>query len=172
MGLIRRSCNFLDIVSFKYLFISLVSPHLEYCVTVWSPLQKKDEDFIKNVLRRASKMLPWLLSLTHEERLAKIEIPSMKHRQMRGDMIMFYKVLNGYDPSLEYLFAVDNNSITRGYNFKLKKPPFETTIRQVFFNNRLVNNWNSLPFDVVNATSINRFKNKLDKCSENRMYVA
>ena len=112
MGLIRRSCNFLDIVSFKYLFISLVSPHLEYCVTVWYPLQKKDEDFIKNVLRRASKMLPWLLNLTHEERLAKIEIPSMKYRQMRGDMIMFYKVLNGYDPSLEYLFAVDNNSIT------------------------------------------------------------
>ena len=172
MGLIRRSYNFLDIVSLKYLFISLIRPHLEYCVTVWYPLLKKDEDLIENVLRRASKMLPRLSNLTYEERLAKIEIPSMKYRRMRGDMIMVYKVLNGYEPSLEHLFAVDNNSITRGHNFKLKKPPFKTTIRQHFFNNCVVNNWNSLPFDVVNATSINSFKNKLDKCWENRMYVA
>ena len=32
MGLIRRSYSFLDIVSFKYLFISLVRPPLEYIV--------------------------------------------------------------------------------------------------------------------------------------------
>ena len=117
-------------------------------------------------------MLPRLSNLTYEERLAKIEILSMKYQRMRGDMIMVYKVLNGYEPSLEHLFEVDNNSITRGHNFKLKKPPFKTTIRQHFFNNRVVNNWNSPPFDVVNATSINSFKNKLDKCWENRMYVA
>ena len=37
-GLIRKSYNFL--VSFKYLFISLVHPHLQYCVTVWYTLLK------------------------------------------------------------------------------------------------------------------------------------
>ena len=73
---------------------------------------------------------------------------------MRGDMIMVYKVLNGYNPSLELLFAVDNNSITRGHNFKLKKPLFKLIICQYFFNNRVVNNWNSLPFDVVNANPL------------------
>ena len=172
MGFIQRSYNFLDIVSFRYLIISLIRPHLEYCVTVWYTLLKIDEDLIENVLRSASKMLPRLSNLTYEERLAKIKIPSMKYRQMRGDMIMVYKVLNRYEPSLEHLFEVDNNSITRGYNFKLKKPPFKTTIHQHFFNKRVVNNWNSLPFGVVNATSINSFKNKLHKCWENRMYVA
>ena len=80
MGLTRRSYNFLDIVSFKYLFISLVRPHLEYCVVIWYPLLKKDEDLIENVFRRASKMLLRLSNLTYEETLLKIEIPSMKYR--------------------------------------------------------------------------------------------
>ena len=65
-------------------------------------------------------MFPRLSNLTYEERIAKIEILSMEYRRMCGDMIMVYKVLNGYDPSLEHLFAVDNNSITRGHNLKLK----------------------------------------------------
>ena len=67
LGLIRRSSNFLDIVSFKYFFISLVCLHLEYCVTVWYPLLKKDKDLILNVLCHVSKMLPRLSKLTYKE---------------------------------------------------------------------------------------------------------
>ena len=61
MGLTRKLYNFLDINSFKYLFISLVRPHLEYCITVWYPLLKKDEDLIKNVLCRASAFIKFNL---------------------------------------------------------------------------------------------------------------
>ena len=107
---------------------------------------KKNEDLIENILRSASKMLPWLSNLTYEERPAKIEIPSMKYRRMHGDMIIVYRLQNGYEPLLEHLFEVDNNSITRGHNFKLKKSPFKTTIHQHFFIKHVVNNWNSLLF--------------------------
>ena len=95
----------------------------------------------------------------------------MKYCGMCGDMIMVYKVLNGYDRLLKHLFAVDNNSITRGHDFNLKKPHFKTAIRQHFLDNRVVNNWKNLPFNVANATFINNFKNKLDKCSENRIML-
>ena len=36
----------------------------------------------------------------------------------------------------------------------------------IFFTNRIVNNWNSLPYDVANATSVNSFKNKFDNYKE------
>ena len=78
-------------------------------------------------------MLTRLSNLTYKERLTRIEMQGIKYCRMRGDMIMIYKVLNRYDPSLEHLFAVYNNSMTRGHNLKLKKPSLKMTIRQYFF---------------------------------------
>ena len=93
MGLIRRSYNFLDIVLFKYLFISLVRPHLEYCVTVWYPNRRFNRKRPSLCLQDVTTVIKF--NLWRE--LAKIETPRMKYRRMRGDMIMVYKVLNGYD---------------------------------------------------------------------------
>ena len=59
-------------------------------------------------------MLPRLSNLIYEDRFVKTEIPTMRYRRVRRDMIIVYKVLDGYKPLLKHLFAVDNNSITRG----------------------------------------------------------
>ena len=36
-------------------------------------------------------------------------------------------------------------------------------VRKFFFSQRVVNEWNLLPQEVVDATSVNQFKNRLDK---------
>ena len=36
-------------------------------------------------------------------------------------------------------------------------------IRKYYFTERIVNMWNSLPDAVVNSSTINQFKNRLDK---------
>ena len=70
-------------------------------------------------------MLPRLSNLTCEERLAKIEIPSIKYSRMHGDMIMVYKVLNMtnqwniYLPLIIIQYQEDN--------FNLKKTSIKTT---------------------------------------------
>ena len=51
---------------------------------------------------------------------------------------------------------------TRGHRLKLPKDWAETTIKAHSFTHRVVNDWNSLPGQVISAPSVNAFKNKLD----------
>ena len=103
MGLIRRSYTHLDITSFRYLFSSLVRPHLEYCISIWYLLLKKDEELIENVLRRATKLIKGLYDKPYKVRLAAIKVPSMRYHRMWGDMILVYKILCGGNQSLRDL---------------------------------------------------------------------
>ena len=47
----------------------------------------------------------------------------------------------------------------------------KNAVRANFFGNRAANIWNSLPTSVVQAPSLNSFKNRLDKLWEQYMYV-
>ena len=64
-----------------------------------------------------------------------------------------------------------NESRIRGHDFKLYKPLVQTTIRKYFSSIRVINNCNSLPYEVVNAVSLDSFKSKLDNAWENKIYV-
>ena len=64
-----------------------------------------------------------------------------------------------------------NESRTRGHNFKLFKPLVQTAMHKYFFNVSVINNWNSLPYDVVNVVSLESFKSKLDNAWEDKIYV-
>lgn len=94
LGLIRRTFTYIDCPMMKLLFASLVRPHLEYLVSVWNPLWIKDQIAIESVLRRATRVIPGMKELTYEERLKKINLPSMHYRRLRGDMIEVWKYLH------------------------------------------------------------------------------
>ena len=89
---------------------------------------------------------------------------------MRGDMILVYKILRGDNQSLRNLFMINEPGI-RGRNFELYKPLAQTTIRKHFLSIRAINNWNSLPYEVVNTVSLDSFKSKLDNAWEDKIYV-
>jgi len=68
--------------------------------------------------------------------------------------------LNHYSKFFE---LADVTSELRGHSLKLFKPRCHTTVRQNFFSLRIVNEWNKLPQNVVEAPSINTFNNTLDR---------
>ena len=57
LGLFFRTFTYMDKEMFLNLYKSFVRPHLEYAVSVCSPLYKKDMIVIENVQRRATKLV-------------------------------------------------------------------------------------------------------------------
>ena len=78
-------------------------------------------------------------------------------------MIETYKYVHGVYEVDPPPFSLDTASMTRGHCYKLVKRRSSKNTRLHFFTNRVVNAWNSLPANIVEAPTINCFKNRLDK---------
>ena len=61
--------------------------------------------------------------------------------------------------------ALDTHGL-RGHSQKLFKPRYRTTTRTTFFSNRIIDEWNRLPQYVIDSSSVNVFKNRLDETWE------
>lgn len=161
IGVIRRTFEYLDLKTFRMLYVSLVRPHLEYANPVWNPYLKKHIDMIENIQRRATKLIPGLSDLSYEDRLRRLKLPSLSYRRSRGDMIEVYKIMSGkYDPEISNIFQhqEQENRNTRGHKYKLFKPRCRLNIRKNSFCIRVVNMWNSLSENVVTANTLLTFE--------------
>lgn len=67
--LIKESINSWSKQVILPLCLSLVQPHLEYCVQFWSSQYKKDVNILKNIQRWAAKLVTRLEKMSCEERL-------------------------------------------------------------------------------------------------------
>ena len=63
----------------------------------------------------------------------------------------------------QFFRLAENHNGVRGHEKKLSKDRSRLDTRKFFFSQRVVNNWNSLPAEVVNAESVNGFKNAYDR---------
>lgn len=174
-GVIRRSYKYLTRETFVCLYKALVRCHLDYAACVWSPFKVSQIEMIESVQRRATRCLPGLKDIAYEERLKLLNLPTLTYRRLRGDMIETYKIVHSlYDPDVSPSLPLSHNTRdmgTRGHQFKLYKERSEKRARLESFPNRIVNPWNSLPEEVVNAPSLNAFKNRLDKHWRNQDIV-
>ena len=117
------------------------------------------------VQRRATKLLQNISHLSYPERLSALNLPTLVYRRIRGDMIETFKILNNiYDSRVSNFLSKSNFSTTRGHNFKLFVQHTNLTIIKWFFSIRIVDVWNRLPSNVVNASNVMCFEKRLDKC--------
>jgi hypothetical protein len=166
MGVIRRNFEYLDETTFLLLYKALVRPHIEYANQVWSPILKKQETVIENVQRRATRLLPGFKDLTYEERLKKLNLPTLKYRRYRGDMIEMFKILTcKYDEKVCGFIQLNTNQQhdTRGHKYKIEKRFSRLNIKKFAFVNRCVEMWNSLPAQVVESATVKAFEARLDR---------
>ncbi len=95
LGSIKRNFSFKNKDIIVPLYNSLVRPHLEYAVQFWSPHVTKNIGKSEAVQRRAMKMIPSLLNKSYEERLACLNLFSLKKCQLRENSQNVSKYLTG-----------------------------------------------------------------------------
>ena len=75
-----------------------------------------------------------------------------------------FKLLNGYENiESNIFFEIKESEITGGHNYKLLKKQSRLDVRKYSFSQRSIIVWNNLSTDCVHASSVNMFKNKIDK---------
>ena len=170
LGLIRHTFKYLNAETLTTLYQALVRPHVEYATPVWSPHLKGDKDKLEKLQRRATKLVPDLKDKTYEERLRSLKLPTLEYRRLRADLILLYKYThkfiklhtNTHCPKCKHNTNMLQPSLAshRGHNHKYQIH-HHTGVRNRFFTTRVLNIWNKLNSNTVNAISINAFKSKL-----------
>ena len=169
-GLIKRSFTYTDRQLLLNLYKSIVRPHLEYANVIWHPFYKNQLVALEKVQRRYTKFIPGLSKKTYQERLLDLKLPSIKYRQLRGDLIQTYKIIHNIDNLQCSEFFSFNQNNTRNSNLKLNKEFAQCNSRKNFLSLRINNVWNSLKETTKTADSMLKFKICIDRELSDIMY--
>jgi len=165
LGMVRRQFKNMDKECFILLYKTFIRPHLECSIQVWSPYMKRDIECLEKVQRRATKLVSRLKNCSYEVRLIKLGLTTLAERRQRGDLIETYKIITGKEKvRAEDFFSFNQSSYNlRGHCYKLATNRSRLEVRRNYFSQRVVGPWNRLPSHVVEAPSVNTFKNRLDR---------
>ena len=109
---------------------------------------------------------------SYSEKLAKLSLTTLEERRWRGDMIQTWRIMTGKDRvrvgtwfDLEVDRRREGATTTRNArgHHAIRPRDYKYEERGYYFSNRVVHDYNALPDYVKRATTINTFKNCLDK---------
>ena len=159
-GLICRTFSYLDGPLFKKLFTTFIRPLLdttfEKIKLFWKMCNTEQQNW-------------WMVFITwakYSKRLKKLNLPLLVYRRAWGDMTEIFKHFHSYDNCTLPENFRPRNRPSRKHNYQLVWRAPKDGLRRLqanFFYFRTIKTWNELPKEIVHATSIDSFKNKLDE---------
>ena len=151
--MIRRCFSNKSHETIQPLYTTFVRPIIENNSSAWGPWLQKDIIILNKVQRRAENLCS-----------DNIKFESLESRRIRCDLRETFKIYNdNYRLDSRNFFKKSTDMSTRGHEHKLAKSYSRTDIRKHFFTNRVIDNWNSLSNDIVNANNISQFKERLEQ---------
>ncbi len=82
--------------------------------------------------------MPSLRDLSYEERLKKLQLPTLTERRERGDMFMLYKCVEGMEKMDVKEYVIPSQSSLRGHSKKLYKKRLKKDVKKYSFPDRAI----------------------------------
>ena len=162
--LILRTFTSQDIGLLIRAYVVYVRPLVEHNSIVWSPYTIEDIKTIECVQRRFTKNLRGCSGYSYLERLRRLELQSLEHRRLLFDLIFCYKIVFGIvDVPMDDFFSFSTWTLTRAHKFILYKKTGSLANQSKLFSERVINAWNSLPVNIVDFSTLSRFKCSISK---------
>ena len=96
-------------------------------------------------------MIPELRDFSYESRLLECGLTTPETKRLRE----VFKIVNGYeDIHRNMFFKHKEGSRTRRHKAALVKEQSRLDMRKYFFSQRVINEWNKLSNDCLNASSV------------------
>ena len=93
-----------------------------------------------------------------------MRLHSLYCRRKRGALFETFKILNGLENvEASKFFEMRQPGRTRGHTMKIFKPRVRLLTRQRFFSIRVIDLWNGLPQNMVDAKTVPQVKARLDQ---------
>ena len=120
---------------------------------------------IENVQRYFTRRIYSLRDLSYSTRLAVLDLEPLKLRRLRIDLSLYYKIINNLtclNPDEYFTKNSPSDLPTRSsHTHTLYKPLVRSSVYSNHFFIRHINTWNALPTSIINAPSLNSFKDSL-----------
>jgi len=122
LSLIGRTISFKSKDVLIRLYKTLVRPHLEYCVSAWSPYYAKDRSLLERVQHRFTRMVLGLKNLSYEKRLEHLGLWTLEERRNHADLLEVFKMYKGLSTvPFEHLLSLSTATNTRGHAARIAK---------------------------------------------------
>jgi len=132
-------------------------------------IMRRDKILLERVQHRFTRLIPGFKQLTYVERLRRLRLWTLEESRNRADLLEVLRIFRGQSwISFTDLFTISTMTNTRGHAAKLTKHRCRLDLRR-YFSERVVDRWNSLPQDSIDAHSLNTFKNGLDRVRSLKM---
>jgi len=151
------------VILWLFLTSILVRPHLEFCISAWSP--RKDKGILERLQHRFTRMFPGVKTLAYAHRLQLLGLWSLEERRNRSDLLeLVFRMYKGWSRiSFDSMFTLSNITLTRGHTVKITKNRYRLESRRHFFSERMIDRWNRLPQHIIDSVSLNAFKSGLER---------
>ena len=165
--LLKMLSKYIDQANMKLYYNSYILPILDYGCLIWGRCSKTNSLRILKLQKRAARIiLKADITTPSQSMFNELNWLIFPKRVQYHSCTMVYKALHGLAPEyIEYLFTKVSDSHSRHLrsvdNELLRVPSSKTNIFENSFTITAAKQWNELPLEVRNSSSLNAFKNTL-----------